>query len=294
MALVSMTGFGRGQAAAGGVQVEVELSAVNRKQLDVRVSLPRSLGALEARVQDSICQRVARGSVTGGVKVNVGGAARRHCAAVDVEAAAAFVARLREVAAALGLRDDLGAHTLVLLPEVVQVSSLPDDTEALWGLLKRALEDALDELDAMRRREGTAIERDLARRFAQLQRMQRQVAQRAPKVVARHRQNLLKRIRAAGVPIAANDPVLLKEITFFADRSDISEELTRLKSHFSQVEGLLKGRKPAGRTLDFLCQELFREINTIGSKASDATIARVVVAFKALLETVREQVQNVE
>lgn len=294
MPLISMTGYGRGEASAGGMKIEVELSSVNRKQFDVRVSLPKTLMALESRVYEMVHRVVSRGYVMGTVKVSVSGRARQKCVSVDVDTARAYVRGLGKVAKELGLKNDLTARSLVYLPEVVQYESLPEDSEGVWSLLKKALSGAIDQLVEMRKIEGEALEKDLMRRFEELRRHLDHIVKLAPKVAQKYRKILEKRLQQAGIESEPDDQQLMKELVLFVDRSDISEEIVRLQSHFGQVTGQMDSKRPMGRTLDFLCQEMFREINTIGSKANDAAISRHVVQFKADLENIREQVQNVE
>lgn len=294
MPVNSMTGFGRGTARGDGMSVLVEISSVNRRQLDARMNLPRSLGVLEVRVMERIRERLDRGQVSISVKVERKGGASRAGLMIDREVAAAYVGALRETAKRLGLRDDLSASVLtnVAAPIVDDASAL--EPEQVWPVMEAGLKRALDQLCAMRLREGRNLERDLSRRLAVLGRMVGQIERRAPLVLKRHRAQLRKRLAEAGVPVAGNDPQLLREVVVFCERCDITEETVRLRSHMKQFkEGLRKGAN-TGRTLDFLCQEMFREINTIGSKANDAELSREVVAFKSVLEAIREQVQNVQ
>jgi uncharacterized protein (TIGR00255 family) len=168
------------------------------------------------------------------------------------------------------------------------------DTEALWPLMAKALTQALDALAAMRAAEGAVLAADLRARLVRLADVLPALRERAPGITADYRVALLKRLEGVSLRLPADDPSLLREIALFADRCDISEEITRLASHFAQAHDLLASPEPCGRALDFLCQELFREINTIGAKANDATLAKLVIAFKADLEAFREQVHNVE
>jgi uncharacterized protein (TIGR00255 family) len=293
MALISMTGFGRGEASARGVKVEVELSSVNRKQFEVRLSMPRQVQALESRVNSIIHERVARGAVTGTVKISAGASAGGGVR-VDVAAAESSLKALRAAGRALGLSDDLTLRTLVALPGVVQYHDVSEETERVWSLLERALARATDGLVAMRRTEGQTLEADIRKRFASLGRQLGVIRKLAPAAQKKYGKALHARLCAASIPLSANDPNLLREIAIWADRSDISEEIVRLDSHLKHVAGMLHEDKPVGRTLDFLCQEMFREINTIGSKANEAAISRQVVHFKTELESIREQVQNVQ
>ena len=295
MSLTSMTGRGAAAAAGRLARVEVELSSVNRKQLDVDVGLPRFLAAYESRVLETVQGRLSRGRITGEIRVTWAEAAQAAGAKVDLGLARAAVGALRAAARKLDLPDDLKASDLLSLPGLVVLEHGERDLEALWPTVRQALEAALAKLQAMRKKEGAALGRDLRARLGTLRKLVGEIAARAPGVAETYRANLLKRIAAAlpGSDLAA-DERLLREVALFADKADIAEELVRLESHFRQAADALKAGGVVGRTLDFLVQEMGREINTIGSKANDAEIARRVVAAKAELERFREQVQNVE
>lgn len=294
MSVRSMTGYGRGEAAAGGIKAIVELGAVNHKQFDVRLDLPRGLDYAEARVTALIHERVARGSLTCRVALDVSPARLERTVRVNAPLARAYVARLRGVGRTLAVRDDLGLSHLLALPDVVQPASPTADPGRLLPLIVRALRGALKALCAMRADEGRALERDLRTRLRALPRSLDRIAARAPEVTARYRRVLQQRVRASGLTLDLDDPRFLREVALFADRADIAEEIVRLRSHFGQAEKMLVADEPVGRSLDFLAQEMAREINTIGSKANDAAIAAEVVRFKTELERLREQAQNIE
>jgi uncharacterized protein (TIGR00255 family) len=276
------------------VRAEIELTSVNRKQLEVRLSLPKSLTALESRMVEVVQESISRGQVSGSVEVRVSETLREQGLHVNRRLAQAFVRELRSTARGLKLRDDLSASLLLNLPGVVTYSGTEEKTDVIWPVMAAALRRALAALMAMREREGLALAADIRKRFVQLARWLEQIQRGAPGVTNRYRTALRERLAKAGVALDMNDPQLLKELAIFAERSDISEEITRLRSHFKQADTLLKSSQPAGRALDFLAQEMFREINTIGSKANDAAITRHVIRFKTELERIREQVQNVE
>jgi uncharacterized protein (TIGR00255 family) len=289
-----MTGYGRGAAAAGGIRVEVELNAVNRKQFDVRLNLPRELLVLESRLQEQIQTVISRGQVSGSVAVAVSGEARQRGIRVDETLAGAYLRVLRQAGRRLKLQDDLSASLLLTLPDVLHRSYATEEAERVWPVASRALRLALRQLVAMRTREGRALAVDLRRRLGLLTRGLAAIRKRAPQVKDRYRAALVARLQAAGFDAGASDPQVLKELAFFAERSDIAEETTRLASHIQQAYTLLASAEPTGRTLDFLAQEMLREINTIGSKANDVAITKQVIDFKTELERIREQVQNVE
>ena len=291
----SMTGYGRGECAQDGFKVTVELSSVNRKQAEVAVNLPREMETLEAPLRELINRHVARGRVAGRVTLHTTSgkaAARQH---INVPLAQAYARELARLGKELKLAGPVTLDQLVRAPGVFQTDAELVEAEDIWPTIERATKQALAALVKMREREGAHLAQDLAKRIAIMRKCVTHVQMQAPKAAERYREQLVERIKSAGlVAIAPDDERLLKEIVFYADRSDISEELTRLQSHFQQFEDCRKSVEPVGRMLDFLAQEMNREVNTIGSKANDAVISREVVTLKAELEKFREQAQNVE
>ncbi|VGO22644.1 YicC/YloC family endoribonuclease [Pontiella sulfatireligans] len=293
MALKSMTGFGEGSASAGGIRVLVELSSVNRKQLDINVSLPRHLITLDAQVQRLVRCEFTRGRVSGIIRVEVADGSA-GAVKIDEKLATQYAEAIRKTAKRLKLADDLGAETIARLPGVLSVEQESQDADHVAAVLDVAIGKALKGLARTRSAEGKALEKDLRIRLGLLEEMKKEIRKLSVSVVSGYRKKLFQRMADAGLEDVASDDRMVKEIAVFADRSDITEELTRLKSHLAQARKLLRSVEPVGRTLDFLCQELFREINTVGSKANEVEITRYVVAFKTELERIREQVQNVE
>ena len=291
----SMTGYGRGDSSAKGVQLAVEISSVNRRQVEVAVSLPNELDSLEADLRKIVLASVARGRVSGRVTLQRPSGKANRSILINEAQAEAYKKTLAKLADGMGLRDDLSLETILRLPGVMEAGEDEVDPVAMLPTLKRALGQALGQLQDMRFKEGSNLGRDLTKRLASLRRITKRVAKRAPKVVEYHRTRLLERLAKADIDVAdADDERFLREVVYFTDRSDISEELTRLESHFDQVDGCLISNEPVGRKLDFLAQEMFREVNTIGSKANDSEISQEVVTLKTELEKIREQVQNVE
>jgi len=292
MPLKSMTGFGEGSASAHGVRVTAELSSVNRKQLDINIVLPRSLLTLDAKVQELVREHFSRGRVSGIIRVEntgVSGAVR-----INSKLAEEYINGLRATAKKLGMDDDLGASTLLRIPGLMEPETENLDSSHVADVIITAVSRALRNLCRMRTMEGRALAKDLRIRLTVLEKMRNHIRRLAPSVVRDYREKLFQRLGKAGFDNLTEDERVVREIALFADRCDIAEELTRLKSHIGQARQLLNSSQPVGRTLDFLCQEMFREINTIGSKANELEITRQVVAFKTELERIREQVQNVE
>jgi uncharacterized protein (TIGR00255 family) len=291
----SMTGYGRGECSQNGFKITVELSSVNRKQTEITVALPREMEMLEAQVRDMINRHISRGRLTVRVGLHAGASnvsARMH---LNVPLARAYAAELKKLAKQLQLPGPLTLDQLASAPGVFQTDAQLVEEEDFWPAVQKALKQALVTLVRMREREGEHLAQDLAKRISIMHQAATRVQTHAPKVAKRYRQQLIERVKNAGLEApGVDDDRLLKEIVYFADRSDISEELTRLQSHFRQFEDCRKSREPVGRTLDFLAQEMNREVNTIGSKANDSLISREVVTLKAELEKFREQAQNVE
>jgi uncharacterized protein (TIGR00255 family) len=291
----SMTGYGRGESAQDGFRITVELSSVNRKQAEVSVTLPRELELLEGQIRDVVYRQVARGRVNARVTLQAAESklsARKH---INEPLAKAYATELARLAKQLKLSGEVTLDQVLRAPGVFQTDEELASAGNLWPALEKALNQSLGAMLKMREREGAHLAKDLTARIGIMRAAVEKVQKQAPITAENYRKNLLERIKSAGIEnIAPDDERMLKEIVLFADRSDISEELTRLQSHFQQFEDCRKAKEPVGRTLDFLAQEMNREINTIGSKANDAVISREVVTLKAELEKFREQAQNVE
>lgn len=291
----SMTGYGRGQASHEGSTVTVELSSVNRRQTDLVLNLPRELESLEPRVRDEISRHLARGRLTLRIGLTFSDAATARRLQLNDTLARAYARAFSRLGSELGLPDTVTLDTVLRAPGVLQTAPLAPDPETLWPTLERALRQAIEALLRLRRREGRHLARDLRRRIASLRRLTATVRRTAPEVARRYRRQLLERIRSFGLEsLDFEDERLLKEVALFAERSDISEELTRLEGHFQQFDEALRSPDPVGRLLDFLAQEMHREVNTLGAKANDSRISRAVVTMKAEVERFREQVQNIE
>lgn len=290
----SMTGYGRGECSRHGVKITVELNSVNRKQSDITINLPRELIELEPRIRDLINARVARGRLNVAVGYHPGSDRPRAQVQVNTAVAKAYLQATKKLHRELGIDGSITLDSLLRAPGVVSVIETQIDAISLGPLVETALNHALDRLVKMREREGKHLAADLSKRLNLIGESVAKIHAEAPNVVKRYQQQLHARIKNSGVELPLDDERLLKEVVIFADRADITEELTRLASHLDQFAGCLASGQPVGRTLDFLSQEMGREINTIGSKANDIAITQTVVTLKAELEKIREQVQNIE
>ena len=291
MAAKSMTGMGRGSATEAGVRVEAELRSVNRKQFDFDLSAPAEVAASERRWSGIVQEGVSRGRVQCQIRVAF---AEGGDVAYDVEAIRRKAAALREVAEQAGVPYDIGLASLVAMPGMARTPASGLAPDALERLVTTALRQAAASLDGMRAAEGAALAADLFGRVAALEAKRREIAALAPQVPLRYQEALKRRVAELGAPLVDGDAALAREVALCADRCDVSEELTRLDAHLRHFLALLDAPEPVGRQLDFLCQELHREVNTCGSKAGDAAIARIVIEMKAGIEAIREQVQNLE
>ena len=289
----SMTGYGHGETDYNGTKFTVELNTVNRKQSDIVINLPRDLVALEPQIRQTINASISRGRTNVVVAYHNGSSGPRTLA-LDVDLARSYHDAMRALQKELDAPGEITIGTILQAPGVMRAPEESFDPNATWPAIERALKAALNELIKMREREGKHLAKDLIHRLKAMRRQIKEIRSLHPDVVKKYRAALLDRIQKAGLPIAADDERLVKEISFFADRSDVSEELTRAESHLAEFAHHLRRPEPVGRTLEFITQEIFRELNTLGAKANDAGISQRVVACKAELEKIREQIQNLE
>ncbi len=288
-----MTGYGRGEADVRGTKFSVELNSVNRKQSDIVINVPRDLAELEPRIRQAINENISRGRTTAIVNFHAGANGARPLA-LDTELARSYHEAMRALQKELSAPGEITISTILQAPGVMRAPEQVLSAEEAWPAVDQALRAALSALIKMREREGKHLAKDLIHRLKAIRKTLKEVRALHPDVVKKYRAALLDRIQKAGLPIATDDERLLKEVSFFADRSDVSEELTRLESHIAQFAHHLRRTEPIGRTLEFITQEMARELNTLGAKANDAGISQRVVACKAELEKIREQIQNLE
>ena len=289
----SMTGFGRASAATDTWHSTVEISAVNRKQAEVVVQAPRELSELEGRIRKTVLATVSRGRIQ--VSINLD-RAQGTAATIQLDAALAraFHNAFIDLGKTVGHALLPTASDYLRQPGIILLGSGEIDCEKAWLAIEPALKDALAALASMRETEGGHLKEDFLARIDTLVSFAAKIAADAPGRPIRQRELLARRLREAGLDLDPADERVAKELALFADRCDVSEELTRLDSHFAKFREYLGAAEAPGRALDFLCQEMFREFNTIGSKANDAGIAQAIVEAKTELEKIREQVQNVE
>lgn len=292
--LVSMTGFGRGEGSDGMRRYVCEVRSVNHRFKDIGLKMPKDLYPLEERIRGLIDSRVSRGRIDVYISYEYV-APRPRRIQVDEGLASSYFDSIRSLATALGVPPDVSVSVLLSLPEVVRIEEQPEDLEKIWEGLEGVLGEAFDGLAHMRTVEGAKLQDDLLKRLDKIGQLVDGIELRAPGVVEDYRARLSQRVQELLGGVNVDPDRLAMEVAIFADRSDISEELVRLRSHLSQMrQAIMADDAPVGRKIEFLLQEIQREVNTIGSKANDAGIAGAVVEIKSEVEKVREQVQNVE
>jgi uncharacterized protein (TIGR00255 family) len=292
--LLSMTGFGNGSAQSVRFSTSVEVKSVNNRHLKILSRMPDVLGPLEPEVERIVRESVARGTVNLGIRFSPLGQMSRYRIAADV--LAAYWSQLQDALKSDGVpvpRTD----ALLSLPGVISDElGAAVDRDVEWPHIETAIRSALTELQEFRRREGDSMQADLELNCGIIASQLDKVVEQAPKVVANYRDRILERVqdlvKNAGGTVTETD--LIREVSIFADRCDINEEITRLRCHIDEFQKMMNSDTSQGRKLDFLCQEMFREVNTIGSKANNVEIAHHVVEMKAALEKIREVLQNVE
>lgn len=291
--LRSMTGFGSGSSTVGAESLTVELKAVNHKFAEVKVRLPRELSALEPTIQKQVKDRLARGAI----EVTIRRAARSATGTVpqvDLALAKEYRRAWSELARALDIPDTVSLRDIATQMNVVRLEEPQVSVEDATKATEAALVVALEALSQMRLTEGQALSTDLSSRLALVAQWVAEVRQLAPKAIDAYRTRLSERIAELSQGIAVDPQRLAQEVAFFAERTDIAEEMTRLESHLVQFKALIASAEPSGRKMDFLVQEMHREVNTTGSKSQHTEISARVMQLKAELERIREQVQNVE
>jgi len=288
-----MTGFGNASFDSDKVHVSSEIKSVNNRYLKLSVRMPDSVARFEAEIEKLIRSRVARGTIQVSIRVRFHGGQSEF--KIDQDLLKSYQQQLSEIAAVDGNRPNLG-H-LLQLPGVVTQTELPDElVNSLWPAVEKCLSEALDHFDDFRQREGESMRQDMERQCEVIETEVKKVAELAPQVVTEYRDKIMERVRRmigdSSISVSEND--VIREVALFSDRCDINEEITRLRSHTEQFLRLLNGNTSQGRKLEFIGQEMFREINTTGSKANNVTIALSVVEMKAAIERMREVLQNVE
>lgn len=289
----SMTGYGRNKIETPEREIAVEIKSVNHRYLDLNLKTPRLYAFLEEPIKKAATVAIARGKVDLYVSV-VQKDGQDVKVTPNLALAGQYLEALRALQQAFSLPEQVSAVRLAQMPDVLSVSKEEPDAEAVKAQALEATAAALEEYNAMRQREGQRLCQDILHRAELLAQMTDQVERRSPESVEEYRQKIQVRMQEILGDTQIAEQRILAEAALFADKVSVTEEVVRLRSHLAQVRDLVQGEQPAGRKLDFLVQEMNREVNTIGSKANDYELAQIVVEMKAEIEKIREQIQNLE
>lgn len=289
----SMTGYGRCEETVGGRRITVELKSVNHKYFEFSPRVTRGYGFLEDKLKTYVQSRVARGKIDLFLSIETLEDAD-VIVSVNHSLAAGYIAALREITERYKLPDTVTVNSLSRYSDIFSVHKAPEDEEAIWAAVKTVLEKAVDAFIAMRETEGRRLYDDVMSRAAVILELVGKIEARSPETVKEYRERLETKLREVLSDTTIDEQRILTEAAIFADKVAVAEETVRLRSHFEQLKALLNAEEPSGRKMDFLVQEMNRETNTIGSKASDSQIAYMVVDIKAEIEKIREQIQNIE
>lgn len=291
--LKSMTGYGRNEAIVGAKKITAEIKSVNHRFSDYNIKVPRQYGYLEERMRRRISESVSRGKVDVYISIETCGEADKVIT-LNRELAENYISALKEIGESFGLKDDITVSTVAAFPDVFRSETKRDDEEELWNAVETVAEPAIEAFIAMREREGSRIEADLRARVEYMKTLAAEIDERSPQTVEEYKEKLYTKIRELLEERDIDDSRVLTEVAIFADKVAVNEETVRLYSHFDEFYDIINSGEPAGRRLDFLIQEINREVNTIGSKASDLDISKKVVTLKGEIEKLREQIQNIE
>ena len=288
-----MTGYGESIISKSGITIKTEISSINKKQLDIQFSLPKNLICFESDVQKQIKKVIKRGRVNGSVKII---SSSKPMVEVEINRSLllSYEVAINEIATKDNFKNDVSLSTIINQPDIIKLKPVLSDNDLLNEILHKSLAKALNLLKKMKKKEGQELKYDICKRVEKLLNIVEMIEKRSPVVKRNYRKKLISSLKYEGLEKLINDERVLKELALYGERSDITEEIVRINSHLKQINSHLESKKSVGRALDFLCQELFREINTICSKADDLKIIKSAVAFKIELEKIREQSQNVE
>ena len=289
----SMTGFGKRESTVQGVSISAEIRSVNHRFREIMMRLPKGKNELEEELKQVIAQQCSRGRIEVSVAYG-GGKESPKTLKLDRPLARQYHQILKELQRDLKLGGSIDVSFLGSFREIFSVGETAVDAQGFDRAVKRLVAGAVEDLDRMRRREGKALQGDMVKRVQVVRQVLEQIRRRLPQVTKGYYDRMKDRLKGLLDESALDDSRLQQELAMFADRCDVTEELIRLDSHCQQFDVLVKAKEPVGRQLDFLLQEMGREVNTIGSKANDAEISKYVVQLKGELEKIREQVQNVE
>ena len=288
-----MTGYGRSEQIVDGRAVTVEIKSVNHRYFEFSCRTTRGYSFLDEKMKSYLQGKIARGKVDAYVTVEALETAQAQVL-VNHPLAAGYVGALRELAERYSLQDDISVSTVARYGDIFSVHKAPEDEEVVWDCVRQAADEALEKFLQMRETEGARMKEDVLERAHTILKLVDAIEERSPQTVVEYQERLRQKIQELLGDTPVDEQRLLTEVAVFADKVAVAEETVRLRSHFDQLRQMLDSGEPVGRKLDFLVQEMNREANTIGSKATDSQIAYMVVDIKAEIEKIREQIQNIE
>lgn len=289
----SMTGYGRAQDTLNGKDITVEVRAVNHRYFEFSSRLPRAYGYLDDKLKGLLQSAISRGKVDLGVTIQTLDGPSTDVV-INKALAEDYLSALREMGAELGLEDDITLSVMSRFGDIFSVRKTAEDEDQVWADVKAVAQQAIDKFVEMRSIEGARLKEDILTRLITIEECVAKVEERSPQTVAEYRQRLTAKLQEVLESTAIDEQRILTEAAIISEKLAVDEETVRLRSHIAQLRTILESPEPVGRKLDFLVQELNREANTIGSKAQDVQIARVVVDIKSEIEKIREQIQNIE
>ena len=289
-----MTGFGRAECQDGDYSYKAEIRSVNNRFIEINTRLPKAFLDMELQLKKLVKSRCSRGSINVTISLsNSNGNSGEWEIKPNIGLATQYLDALKEIQNSLGLEGDIHLESVAGIRDVLKVEPVAIDP-AKESLLLNMAETALDSLQKMREEEGQHLQQDLAERIDTVDKLAGQIEERQPEVIKEYQARLKEKVKLLNDGIEVDESRLAQETAILADRCDIAEEITRLKSHLNQFRKLFKSNEPVGRKLEFITQEINREVNTMGSKSSDTQIANLVIEIKSTLEKIREQLQNIE
>lgn len=288
----SMTGFGRGEFSQGTSTFSVDVRSVNHRYCDVSVRMPRPMSMMEEKVREFVSERISRGKVD--VYINYSTFGQSSQVKLDTSLAKAYVDSLNTLKEMFQIQDDISLSLLTRFSDIMSLETVEQDMEELWLILKEALEIAFNALIEMRKREGGRLKNDLLEKIVDVRALVENMKEKSSGIVDEYKNKLYDRIKELIKEIPIDENRLLTEVAIFADKTSIDEEIVRLESHMEQFRKALNSDGPVGKKLDFIIQEMNREVNTIGSKITDLEVLNNVISIKTEIEKIREQVQNIE
>ncbi len=289
----SMTGFGREQGIVDGYEILVEIRSVNHRYFEFNSRLPRNFGYLDEKLKSLSGERISRGKVEVFVTISKNEGTEAEIE-VNLDLARGYVNALRNANEALELNDDLSLTSLMRFPDVFKIQLVQDDEEIIWNAVKQICSTALDKFIDMRETEGQKMYDDISSRLEFIENKTNEIKSIMPQINENYKNRLYSKIKETLADKDVDEQRILTEVAIFSDKTAVDEETVRLHSHISQFRELINSDEPVGRKLDFLVQELNREVNTIGSKAQDLSVTKTVVDLKSEIEKIREQIQNIE